>query len=310
MDLAEKRKREFFGKQFNDFLERWKKKQHKTQKDFCAAAGVSKNIVTGWKKGKRFPQDAQLMKICAVFDVSPRAFNPFFDADKDFVENTFAIEQSERVQRYAEEKGLNESFYQYLTGKSWFLERFPFAGHWTFERPGENFDLVKYEFSDSKEHRIMLTEKDIDFLVDLQGHIDIQIDYMMYRRRQKLDRERVERLVNLHLEHIDIDRAEVLERLYRVDLSKENRFISEKEIFETVRDIAKEKGIVPHYTKTDVVADLRHIDDNIEKWLEWGRLNKREAEAEKAVRELTEFRQKAIDSRIERLRAAGLLDED
>ena len=312
MDLAEQRKREYFGKRFVEFLTQWMKEQHKTQKDFCAEAGVSKNIVTDWKKGKRFPQDAQLMKICEVFDVDPRAFNPFFPIDKQYVENTITVEESKRIQKYADEKGLKDDWYQYIISKPYFLERFPFAGHSINEWIGmENFDLVKYEFADNKGHRIMLTEKDIDFLIDLQEYTDTQIDYLMYKRKQKIDRERVERLVDQYLKNIDIDRAEVLKRLYLVDLSKENRFIDDKTIWTTIDEIAKEKNITYRYTKKDIAEIWTgHYEEAIKGWREWGKMYKREEEAEKNIRELREMEQKVYEEAIERYRKDGTLIED
>ena len=118
MNLVGERTRKYFGRKFDELLKEWKSKNRKTQKDFCAAAGVSKNIVTAWKRGKAFPRDAQMQKICDVLGIDQRAFEPCFPLERDLVDNSITEEWSNRLRQYAREKGLDDNWYQYFVSRS------------------------------------------------------------------------------------------------------------------------------------------------------------------------------------------------
>lgn len=76
MDIIDRLRREYFGWKFSCLLNEWKEKTGKTQTDFWKEAGVSKNIVTAWKRGERYPREAQMIKICDVFEVDRTYFSP------------------------------------------------------------------------------------------------------------------------------------------------------------------------------------------------------------------------------------------
>lgn len=316
MNLTEDRTRKFFGRKFSELLTEWMTENRKTQKDFCAAAGVSKNIVTAWKRGKRFPRDAQMMKICDVFGTDPRAFEPFFPLDKDFIDNSVTEEWSNQLQQYANEKGLDEKWYQFFISRPQFLRRFPFERPPVVKTTETGFDLVKFEFRDDAGNRIRMTEGDIDFLVKVQNKSAEMIDYQMYKQKQRNEKKRVETLVDLWIKPFDgIDLAEVLSRLYVVDLTKRDQRITDAVIFETIEQIAKEKGIRPHYSKSEIIDEMITNDPvHNEEWKkslrEWGRINNKEEQAEKRIRDAEEFDKRAAAQMIERLRAAGILDEE
>lgn len=82
MNLIDQRIREYFGRRFSNLLKKWMSENHKTQKDFCSAAGVSKNIVTAWKRGERLPRDLHMIKICEVLEADPRTFEAFFPLER------------------------------------------------------------------------------------------------------------------------------------------------------------------------------------------------------------------------------------
>lgn len=316
MNLTEQRTRKYFGRRFAELLKEWKAENRKTQKDFCAAAGVSKNIVTAWKRGERLPRDAQMMKICNVFGIDQRAFEPFFPLDIDFIDNSVTEEWSNQLQQYANEKGLDDNWYQYFISKPKFLRRFPFEHPPIGKTMETGFDLVKYEFKDEAGNRIRMTKGDIDFLIKVQNKSAEMIDYQMYKQKQRNERKRVETLVDLWIKPFDgIDRAEVLSRLYAVDLTKTDQRITDKEIFDSIEQIAKEKGIRPHYSKSEIIDRL--ITNNPlypagwkESIREWGRINNQEEQAEQKIKNVEERNRRAAAQMIERLKSAGILEDE
>lgn len=316
MNLIEQRTREYFGERFAEFLKKWMTDNQKTQKDFCAAAEVSKNIVTAWKRGERLPRDAQMMKICDVFGIDQRAFEPSFPLEKDWIDNSVTEEWSNQLQQYASKKGLDDKWFQYFISKPQFLRRFPFENPPVVKTTETEFELVKYEFKDDAGNRIRMTKGDIDFLIKVQNKSAEMIDYQMYKQKQRNEKKRVERLVDLMIKPYDgINRAEVLSRLYSIDLTKTDQRISDKEIYDTIEQIAKEKGKRPHYSKTEVIDGMISnnplYDDEWKKsWREWGRINNQAEQAEKIIREAEENTRRAAGQMIEKLRSAGILDEE
>ena len=313
MDLADKRKRADFSKRFNEYLEKWLKEKHRTQQDFCSVAGVSKNTVTDWKKGRRYPQDAQMMKISEVFEIDPRALAPFFPLDRNAIDNSLCEERSKELQKYADEKGLNEEFYQYFASKPQFIRDFPFSRKSFL--PYTGFAPVKFQFMDDNKELIMMQEKDIDFLIELQNHTDNTIDYMMYRKRKKMDRARVEDLVDCALVRYPVDRTEVLDRLYKTDFKKENPYIDYDLVSYVVEQIAKEQGVkMRRITKQNLIdafitQNPLHNEQWEEQWKEWGRIYGKEEEAERRIREAREEDKKLAEKMMKMLRERDLLEE-
>ena len=316
MDVTDKRKREFFGMRFRECLNRWQTENKGSQKDFCAAAGVSKNIVTAWKKGQRFPRDTQMQKICEVFGVDQRAFEPFFSGDKHYVYNANAKYWSDTLQQYADEKGLDEQWYKYFTSRPNFLRRFPFERRPVVKTTQSEFDCVKFEFEDDSGNRIMMTKNDIDFLIRVQNKSAEMIDYQMYRQKEKNEKREVERKIEIWIMHYDgkITREEVLSRLYPVDLTQRDKKVTDGDIFDVIWQIEREKGIKPRYTKAEIIDQHITNDPLISEewkrnWREWGKINGREEEAEKTIRDMEDMQRRAAAQMIENLRSAGLLDE-
>ncbi len=319
MDVIEQRKRAYFGREFTLQLNKWMKERKKTQKDFCSESGVSKNMITAWKRGDHFPREDQMIKICKTFGVDQRVFYPVLPFEQDRITNSLTEERSRQLQQYAEEKGLKDEFYQFISRRSDFLRKFPIHRRDWFSNSqstditeGDRFDLVKYQIEDDFGHRFMMTEEDIDFLIRVQDKTETQIDFLMYRERQKIDRKRVEHIVDLHLKHLKIDRAEVLRRLFAVDLTQDDRRISEKMIGDVVLQMAKEQGVKPHYTIQDVI-DMYPKDDPeyIRMMNEADRLHgMSEDQIGKGNLKAEEQRREVIRQAIENFRAKGFLIED
>lgn len=318
MNVAETRKRQFFGRRFKEHLEKWQKENHSTQKDFCKAAKVSKNIVTAWKKGTIFPQDAQMQKICEVFGVSQRAFEPILSGDSHYVYNTNSIKLSEELERYAKEKGLREDFYQTVISLPDFLLRFPFdypfvPGKYAINR---EFDLVKYQFEDEAGNRIMMSKRNIDFLVSLQNKSIEWFKYQMYEEKKKREREEIEWYIDIGLRHYkEISREEVQSRLYVVDLSRLGQKITNNDVYTIIREIARERGIKPRFSKKEIIE--QYITDNPltteewkNEWREWGKANGEEEKIEKMIREHEEDNRQMAQRLIDDYRKQGILDED
>lgn len=317
MDITDKRKRKFFGERFTEFLEKWEKENNATQKAFCDVAGVSKNIVTAWKSGKRFPRDTQMQKICETFGVDQRAFEPFFPLEKHFVYNTNTKYWSDTLQKYAEEKGLDEKWYEYFISRPYFLRRFPFERKAVSNSVDKEFDLVKFQFEDEAGNRVMMTKTDIDFLVRVQNKSAEMIDYQMYRQKQRNERNEIESKIDIWIRHYygEITREEVLSKLYPVDLTKMDEKRTDADIFNVIFQIAKEKGIKPRYSKAEIIDQYITNDPLIteewkQAWREWGKINGQEQKAEEIIRKQEERQRKIAQELIEDYRSKGILIED
>ena len=316
MDAVDMRKRGYFGKMFTEYLQKWQKENHRTQKEFCAAAGVSKNIVTAWKRGERFPRDAQMQKICEVLGVDQRAFEPFFPLEKQFVYNSNSEYWANLLQQYADEKGLDEQWYQYFISRPNFLRRFPFERPPVVKTTQSEFDCVKFEFEDEVGNRIMMTKGDIDFMIMVQNKSDQMIDYQMYRQKQRMVRKHIENLIDMNLKHFDgLDRNEILSRLYVVDLTKSEHQITDKEVYDTIFQVAEEKGLRPHFSKAEIIDyyitnSTLHDKEWIRLWREYGKIHAKEEEAEEIIRKGLESDRKVAEELIVKFRNAGLLDEE
>lgn len=321
VNVLDENKRLFFGKQFSKLLKKWEEDNNKTQKDFCISAGVSKNIVTAWKKGRRFPRDAQLDKIAEVFGVDARIFLPVLPFEIDRVTNSITQERSNELQRYADQKGLDNNFYEYITKKKWFLKKFPFhkRGDWFWNnelvQEKQRGELVKYQFEDDKGHRVMMTEEDIDFVIRLQEKTDYQIDYLMYRERESIQREWIRKTIQQYTTHMDLDRADIEKRICTLDLTDENTPITEKLIARVCAEFAKEKGIKPRYTMEEIIkehqdfVDAMKTDDDLMR-----RMNRIHGVTEEELHKMdaereNQFRQ-FLKEKIERYRKLGWLVED
>lgn len=311
MDIVERQKRAFFGQQFSYHLEKYMK-TGKTQKDFCNAAGVSKNIVTAWKRGERFPRDAQMLKICEVFGIDQRAFYPLFPAEVDLIDNSVTKARSDQLRKYADEKGLREKWYQYFMSQRRFLRRFPFHSESIYITvpEEEQFDPVRFQIEDDNGRRTMMTESDIDFLIEIQNRTDAQIDYLMYRERLKNNRKRIEAEVDFCLKNYDLDREEVLKRLFSFDLTKADHEVTIQDVWRMIDLMAREKGIMPHFTAEEL---KRPPDDpeQVKKAAEWLKRNGiPEDQIDDLVRQAEQLRREDNQRIIEQYRDAGLLIEN
>ncbi len=328
MDIYELKKREYFGKVFTETLNRWKKKNKKSQIDFYQEVGISKNTVTAWKQGERYPQPNQMAKICEVFSVDPSFFLPVLPFEQDRVANSITEERSQQLQRYANENGMNENFYSWVTRMPSFIRSFPFYGKgndYFWNNPllnnseDQRFDLVKFQFEDDKGHRIMMTEEDIDFLTELEEIAEDEVKDRMNRvktevklKRHKIEQERINHAIDLHTKHLKISREEVIQRLNEFDITKESQRIDDEAITMTVLQIAKEKGIKPQYTKEDIVAMFP--PDNPEYIAMAEKANKQHGASQERINQANKdaerFRQKQIQKMIDSYRELGYLVED
>ncbi len=193
MDVAEKKKREYFGIVFSELLTQWMNKEGKTQKDFTEELGVSKNIVLAWKSGTSFPRASQLEKLCGFFGVDEEKFLPTSWIAKAVVYNEEAIRRSEQLEQYAIRIGLDDHFYTFATSGRDFISTFPFhninhfPGELAIAQSSYGYDLVKYQFKDNSGYRIMLNEDDLDYLRKIQDKGEKYIRQFFLMEKSRLD---------------------------------------------------------------------------------------------------------------------------
>ena len=62
-----------FTENFNKYLNKWKKENHKTDEDFANLVGLKqRKSVFDWKNGRALPQKENIPKIASVLGVSER----------------------------------------------------------------------------------------------------------------------------------------------------------------------------------------------------------------------------------------------
>ena len=62
-----------------------------------------------------------------------------------------------------------------------------------------------------------------------------------------------------NLAHYDIDREEVESRLYKIDFLSDDSGISEERIDRIFRDIAEEKHIQPHISRSEIISEIPEV---------------------------------------------------
>ena len=192
--------------EFCYYLEEWEKATGKKDKDFCRAIGIHPNTLVNWKKSKSEPQAEHMQKLCYLLGIKEVDLDPksFYTAQDN--ENKLYY-RSQQLQRYAKMKGLNEEFYKQLISKPYFLREFPFSSvesrfyrlHCPLEYEKDEkyianlnaMPLRKYEFVDDYGNIVMLTEADIDFLVNLQNMEDKLIRDQLYLERHRKEEKRL-----------------------------------------------------------------------------------------------------------------------
>ncbi len=193
MDVADKKKREYFGIVFSELLNKWMKSSGKNQQDFVKEIGVSKNVVIAWKNGTSFPRNSQLKKICIFFDVEEEKFLPSSWIAKAVVYNQEAIRRSEELEKYAISIGLDDHFYTSVTSAKDFISTFPFhdiehfPGELAIAQTSYGYELVKYQFRDKTGYRIMLNEEDLDYLRKIQDKGEKYIRQLYLMEKTKLN---------------------------------------------------------------------------------------------------------------------------
>lgn len=206
-------------KEFLCRLEEWKTLEDKKDIDFCREVGITPNTLVNWKKHGRLPQEKNMKKICEVLGINEVDLTPLsFYTAKDNENKLYY--RTQQLQRYAKAKGLDDEFYKQITSRPYFLKEFPFSSVKdrfallkcpSYLEEDEDYcaalksiPLSKYEFQDNGGRIIMLTENDIDFLVQLQQKSEQVIRdafYIQTRRNQELrNRDLVNMIAGMYLE--------------------------------------------------------------------------------------------------------------
>lgn len=199
---------EYFSKVFSARLASWKEKKRKekkrryTDEDFAKAIEkacgrkCSRNSIVSWKNGERYPEQF-IEAICKVLEVKEEFFFPILTQDRLAYDQTYIDEHTEELRRYAERKGMSESFLHYLESMPDFSGSFPFT---QFDDESKYFlkhnaDGRKvsslYQVSDDADHRLYLNKKDIDYITRLQSEAWTIIKLLFQKERER----RLEKLI-------------------------------------------------------------------------------------------------------------------
>ena len=267
-EVEKQHKRFYFGDMFTEQLEKWKRINHKTEKEFANAIGVHPNMVTKWKQGKSFPQAANMKSICAEMRIHESTFNPFTNFENDYVKNAGRKEMSRYLQMYADENGFDEEFYAWLIKQPGFVSKFPFHGieesaRWenvivtgpSEDHPDEkDFPLLKFEFEDDFGHRKMMVKEDIDFILDIQEGAKRYVFPLCIAEKEEVKKQRVEKKIQeLAADYHGIDTDEVKRQYYGTDFVQEEfGFETERSLKEIVKELAEKSGIRPRIKASDI----------------------------------------------------------
>lgn len=278
-------------KEFRFHLERWEEDTGKKDKDFCKEIGIHPNTLVNWKKGKAAPQADKMRKICETLrinevDLQPMSFYTAHDNENKLYYRT------QQLQRYAKRNGLDDDFYKQITGKPYFVKEFPFssardrffqlrcpeylAEDEEYRAALRSIPLSKFEFQDMYGTIIMLTEKDIDFLIKLQrkGEQLIRDEFYLETRRieEQNIKDLVQRIASWHLEDgNEMDPDKLYEELTQADFSE--RIINGSSIWERFREYCETHNVTDRSAKETKLEDVerRHppmTDAEEEAWRE------------------------------------------
>lgn len=238
-------------------LNEWEEMTGKKDIDFCREAGITANTLVNWKKGKSAPQAKKMKRICDVLgikevDLAPLSFYTAKDNENKLYYRT------QQLQRYANASGLDDNFYKQITGRPYFVKEFPFvstkdrfyqlgcpsylAEDEEYRAALRSIPLTKFEFRDSYGKIIMITEKDIDFLIKIQrkGEQMIRDEFYLEMRRieEQRNRELVANICSCYIEDGDkIDPDALYEELTQTDFSE--RIITGSVIWDRFNEYAK-----------------------------------------------------------------------
>lgn len=257
-------------KEFLCRLEEWKTLEDKKDIDFCREVGITPNTLVNWKKHGRLPQEKNMKKICEVLGINEVDLTPLsFYTAKDNENKLYY--RTQQLQRYAKAKGLDDDFYKQITGRPYFMKEFPFAstrdrfyqlGCPSYLAEDEEYraalrsiPLTKFEFQDDYGKLVMMTEKDIDFLVRLQkkGERLIRDEFYLEMRRieEQRNRELVTNICSWYLEDgKEIDPDTLYEELTQADFSE--RIITGSVIWDRFNEYAK-----THNVQSRPINDIR-----------------------------------------------------
>ncbi len=248
-------------REFNCQLEEWKLLTGKKDIDFCREAGISANTLVNWKKGKSAPQAKKMERICNILgikevDLAPLSFYTAKDNENKLYYRT------QQLQRYANANGLDDNFYKQITSKPYFVKEFPFAdttGRFNRLKCPEYYaedekyldalnsiPLTKFEFQDSYGKIIMITEKDVDFLIKLQRKGEQLIRDEFYLESHRIEEQKNRRLVKfICSEYVEngkrIDPDHLYEELTQTDFSE--RIITSQTIWERFNEYAEKHNV-------------------------------------------------------------------
>lgn len=271
-DIIKEQKKKYFCRAFNYWLDVWKKRTKKTDRDFARKIIVSKNMITFWRKGTVFPQKETLQKIANEFNIPESFLAPEEGIELDYTENSAAIERSKELQEYAICEGLKESTYQFLTSMPDFLATFPFhyeevAYEYNHLYGDEDnpFPLVKFQFEDDNKVRRMLSEEDIDFMIQLQnGEILAAARRAFYWEKLKLLKKRQRKQIEKLLRYYDLKSEDVYTWLNKVDFLQPDSIktpLLDDELEESIKALAESQGVTPQISYSELEERSKGEED-------------------------------------------------
>lgn len=93
----------YFSQIFKEKIKEWCKANGCTQAEFADAVGIHPNMVSRYTKGKAYPAEELLKKMCSVFGCSYNDFIPVVKKEKTLADYT-TDELLAEIKRRIEEK--------------------------------------------------------------------------------------------------------------------------------------------------------------------------------------------------------------
>ena len=207
--MKQKAENEYFAHVFTKLLNEWKKTHPgKSQEDFAELVGVmSANSVSDWKRGKSFPSEKTMQKICEVLKVDESTFYPKLKEDKYKYDPQFITKIGRDRSEFAKKIGFDMELLAVLRRLVNFEELFPIYSN-IVPDPDSPFFEPKYirnpKFADSRtivddELRdlqlsrsgklITLHDVDLVFLKEVQDQISLLVEFLFYKRSKEMETE-------------------------------------------------------------------------------------------------------------------------
>ncbi len=158
----------YFASVLSRELDRWKKEKGKTQGEFANLIPVQENMITRYKKGKAYPSEGVLLRICKELGVEssifvPQTFEEYFEYDPSF-RKCVDSDMKRREDKSLCNAGIDPNFWKYFWSHPDTLRFFPLS----FKKS----ESKKLFLMNCPIGKIWITDDDLKLVAELQKEIN------------------------------------------------------------------------------------------------------------------------------------------